>query len=119
MPMMNLEWAHVIIGAVSAIAGGAAGLIAGVWRVARIEGSLKLQFRKDLEMSERRIETKVDEARGSFDETLKGLRQKINDVELDTERRFLPKESFDDFREEYRGDIRRVFERLDHLPRAR
>lgn len=47
------------------------------------------------------------------------MRQKINDVELNSERRFLPKDDFGAFREEYREDMKRIFEKLDNLPRAK
>jgi hypothetical protein len=43
------------------------------------------------------------------------LRQKINDVELDSERRFLPKQEFHDFREEYRENTNRIFDKLDQI----
>lgn len=67
---------------------------------------MNLALQEAVSMSEKQIESKIEEARQSFDETLKGLRQKINDVELDAERRFLLKNDFNDFREEYREDIR-------------
>jgi hypothetical protein len=104
--MVSLEWVHVIIGGLSAIGGAGAGLIAGVWRVARIEGRLKLSFQTSIRECEQRFEDKVDQVTQSFDETLKGLRQKINDVELETERGFVAKGDFDDFRKEYREDMR-------------
>ena len=65
-----------------------------------------LSFRTAISESETKIEEKVDLARESFDETLKGLRQKINDVELNSERSFVAKGDFDDFRKEYREDMR-------------
>lgn len=52
---------------------------------------------------------------GDFGETLKGLRQKINDVELDTERRFVAKDDFNDFREEYREDMRDLKKKIDAM----
>src|SRR6266403_1913128 len=106
MPVMNAEWANFIIGALSAGGGALAGLVVGVWRVARIEGRLKLYLKDSISDCEKRFEDKVDRVTDVFDETLKGLRQKINDVELETERRFLPKGDFDDFRNEYREDMR-------------
>jgi hypothetical protein len=101
---MNFEWLHAVVA--GALVGAASGIFAGGWRLGRIEGRLKLNFQEAIAVSEKRIEEKVDEARKSFDETLKGLRQKINDVELDSERRFLPKDDFNDFRDEYREDMR-------------
>jgi hypothetical protein len=104
--MPGLEWLHAITAALGALFGVVAGIFSGGWRLGRIEGRLKLHFQEAIDVREKRIEEKLDEARGSFDETLKGLRQKINDVELHAERRFLPKDDFNDFREEYREDMR-------------
>src|SRR5690242_17030796 len=102
---MNLEWAQPATALLGALVGAIGGIFGAGWRLGRIESRLELKFQKALDDSEQRIEAKVDEAQQSFDETLKGIRQKINDVELDSARRFLPKEDFNDFREEYREDI--------------
>lgn len=104
--MGSLEWAHAIAAVVGMLLGAAGGIFAGGRWVGRIEGRLKLNFQEAIAVSEKRIEERVDLAREAFDETLKGLRQKINDVELDAERRFLLKNDFNDFREEYREDMR-------------
>lgn len=116
---MNLEWAHVVIGLVGMVAGGAGGIFGGGWRLGRIEGRLKLSFQASISACEQKFEDKMDLATVAFDETLKGLRQKINDVELETERGFVKKEGFDEFRKEYREDMRLVFEKLDRLPRTK
>jgi len=102
----NLEWAHLIIGIMGAIGGAAAGIFSGGWRLGKIEGRLALHIQESISASEKRYEEKMGQATGDFGETLKGLRQKINDVELDTERRFVAKDDFNDFREEYREDMR-------------
>lgn len=100
---MNLEWAH----AIAAIIGAAVGVVGSVfgfgWRMGRIEGRLEAKFSAQMAGTEKRIE---DHIVTPFNETLKGMRQKINDVELETERHFLKKDEFDDFRKEYREDIR-------------
>jgi hypothetical protein len=104
--MMNLEWAHVVIGAGSAIIGGAAGLVAGVWRVAHIEQDLRKEFSQDIAEATHELGEELRTLAGNFDETLRALRQKINDVELNTEKSFVAKPDFDDFRKEYREDMR-------------
>lgn len=104
--MVELEWAHAIAAILGAIGGASAGIFAAGRWVGKIEPRLKLHVQNAVIEGEKRIEDKVDEARESFDETLRALRQKINDVELDTEKRFLPKGEFNDFREEYREDMR-------------
>lgn len=103
---MNLEWGHAFAAIVGALFGAISSIFTGGWRLGRIEPRLKLHFEQAISESEKRIEEKVDQARDAFDETLKGLRQKINDVELNSEKRFLPKEEFNDFRQEYREDMR-------------
>lgn len=106
------DWLHAVTGLIGAFFGAAAGLITGVWRVARIEPAIRSDFEKGVDAAEKRVESKMDATAQHFDETLKGLRQKINDVELSAERRFLLKDDFNDFREEYRQDMRDLKNRL-------
>lgn len=103
---MDLQWAHAVAAILGVVAGGASGIFSAGWWMGRIEARMKLHFQKSVTDSEKRIEDKVEQVAVGFDETLKGLRQKINDVELDAERRFLLKNDFNDFREEYREDMR-------------
>lgn len=112
---MNFEWMHVIIGLVSAVFGGGAGLVTGVWRVARIEGQVREDFKKCIEETKDNIESKVEALVAQFQETFSGLRQKINDVELQTERTFVSKAGFDEFRKEYREDMSSLMKKIDHI----
>lgn len=116
---MDLEWAQPAIAIIGAICGAATGIFMGGRRVGKIESGLSLNFKQAINESKKEIEDKVEQARKSFDETLKGLRQKINDVELDTARGFVSKGDFADFREEYRDNTQRIFEKLDNLPRQK
>lgn len=104
--LQYLQWAQAIAALIGALIGAAGGIFAAGRLLGRIESRLELKFKSAVDESEKRLEEKVIESTQAFDETLKGLRQKINDVELDAERRFLPKEEFVDFRAEYREDIR-------------
>jgi hypothetical protein len=106
MPAMNPEWVHVIIGVIGLIAGGAGGIFAGGWRMGRIEGRLKLHFQTSLAESEQRFLTKVEDETHAFEQTLLAMRQKINDVEMDVVKNYVAKGDFDDFRLEYREDMR-------------
>jgi len=115
--MINLEWAHVIFAGGGAIVGAVGGLIAGVWKVAHIEQDLRRDFGQDIAEATHEVGEKLSELASQFDETLKGLRQKINDVELETERRFLPKGDFDDFRNEYREDMRDLKDSIARISR--
>ena len=103
---MNWEWLHAAVAAAGFAVGALGTAFTGGWRLGRIEERLKLHFRESLFGVEKQFEDKLDQASNTFDETLKALRQKINDVELDSERRFLPKAEFSDFREEYREDVK-------------
>jgi len=104
--MVNLEWIHFIIGVASALGGAGAGLIAGIWRVAHIELDLRKDFSQDIAEATHELGEQLKELSSHFDETLRGLRQKINDVELETRKNFVAKSDFDDFRREYRQDMR-------------
>jgi len=106
MQEMNLEWAHVIIGGISATIGAAGGLVAGVWKVAHIEQDLRKDFSQDIAEAAHELAQQIAKVTDQFDETLRGLRQKINDVELNTERTFVSKPLFEEFRKEYREDMR-------------
>ena len=80
--MANLEWVHALAAVIGAIFGAVGGIFVGGYRVGQIEGALKLS----IAAGEKIINERLDESVSAFDETLKGLRQKINDVELYTER---------------------------------
>lgn len=115
MPVMNLDWLHVIIGLISGCAGAAGGLVAGVWRIAHIEQGIREDFQAAIARTEHEIEAKVEALVGQFQEAFSGLRQKINDVELQTEREFVGKSGFEDFRKEYREDVRNLMDKIDRM----
>lgn len=112
------EWIHLAIALISVLAGALGGLATGVWRVAQIDGRLRLYVQKSIVECEKRFEEKVRRATEAFDETLKGLRQKINDVELETVKGFVAKGDFDDFRAEYREDMRDLKNSIAQIPRS-
>lgn len=112
---MNFEWAHLVIGAAAASFGAIGGLVAGVWRVARIEGQIKEDFKTCIDDTKTEIEDKVENLVGQFQDTFAALRQKINDVELQTERLFVSKSGFDEFRKEYREDMANLMRKIDHI----
>jgi uncharacterized protein YktB (UPF0637 family) len=112
---MNFEWIHVAIGIISAFIGAVGGLIAGVWRVAHIEQKMREDFKVSIDKLKDDNETKVESLVGQFEESFKALRQKINDVELNTEKHFLSKDGFNDFRREYREDMNKLMEKIDAM----
>jgi hypothetical protein len=113
--MKSVELVNVIIGISSMFFGVIGGLVAGVWRLARIEGRLKLYIHNSIAAYENKFEERLDSAVNSFDETLKGIRQKVNDVEMDSLRQYVMKDDFNEFRAEYREDIRELKNNIDRL----
>jgi hypothetical protein len=101
------DWPHWISSA-GGILGFVGAIFAWVFRAGGIGPKMQTDFKEAVGAAEKRIEDQMDAATQHFDETLRGLREKINSVELNTERHFLPKEDFNAFREEYRQDIRDI-----------
>lgn len=116
--MVDLEWAHAVAALLGAVGGAAGGIFAGGWRLGRIEGRITLAFKTSISDCEKEFEAKIDTIGKFYDETFKGLRQKINDVELNTERNFMSKEGFEEFRKEYREDTHRFDDKLDKILQA-
>src|SRR6266705_430268 len=117
---MSVEWVHIALIVVGWMVGAAVGVITGTWKlastVANTVSKLEREIRRDFSDRESRLyekiagaiadrEAKLGELSFQFDETLKALRQKINDVELSTTKYFVAKGEFDGFRTEYREDI--------------
>ena len=115
IPAVDFDWVHMIVGGISAVAGAAGGLVAGIWRIAHIEHDLRRDFEQEVAEATHELGEKLDNLSNQFDETLKGLRQKINDVELYTEREFMSKDGFDEFRREFREDMKSLNEKLDRM----
>lgn len=115
---MSAEWAAAIIAMVGVIAATFSGLAAGIWRAARIEGEVKGDLRQEIAEAVHEMTGRYTEAIDQFDETLRALRQKINDVELETHKHFVSKPEFDDFRKEYREDMRDLKGSLAELRRS-
>jgi hypothetical protein len=123
--MADWDWMKVAVqGGVSLLSAGA-GLLLGVWRAgkksgkedAEKEAKLKADIAREtdakIEGFKLEMRTAVADALDnnetfikSVGDTFSALRQKINDVELESERRFLPKDDFNNFLKEYREDMR-------------
>ena len=102
----GIDWQHALYVFVGGAAGGIFGLVAGIWRMARFEPELRKDITQEIAEATHELHEKIDDEVGHFDETLRGLREKINDVELHIERKFVGKEDFNSFREEWREDMR-------------
>lgn len=114
---MALEWMHLAMAAGGVVVGAISGLVAGVWRVAQIEHEVREDVRNDIAEAVRDMADRIKESADQFDETLKGLRQKINDVELGSLKLFVAKPDFDDFRKEYREDMRDLKQSIGEIKR--
>ncbi len=103
----GVDWPHWISG-IAGFLGIVTGAASWLFRAGGIGPKMQTDFKTAVDSAERRIEDQMDAATQHFDETLRGLREKINAVELNTERHFLPKEDFNAFIREYREDMRDV-----------
>jgi hypothetical protein len=104
----GIDWTHILYIIVGAALGGISGLFAGIWRMARFEPELRREITQEIAEATNEFEHRIENETGHFDETLRGLREKINDVELHIERKFVGKEDFNSFREEWRVDMREL-----------
>lgn len=113
----GFDWSHSIAGVIGAALGAISGFVASIWRVARIEPTIRMDFEASLKAAEQRMGQKIETAEqkaeekldglvGQFHEAFAGMRQKINDVELGAERTFVSKRDFEEWRGEYREDMR-------------
>ena len=123
---MSAEWVHVIVAVAGVIVGGLITTAIRIWRggyvVGKTEGGIRSEFQKSLaeaiNQSEEHFEQKVETLVKHFTDTFSALRQKINDVELNTERNFLSKGDFDKFHKEYREDMRDLKSSIANISRG-
>lgn len=121
--MAEWDWAKIAVDAGISFVSGATGLLIGVWRWGRNSAEQEQAVKDDYTM---KIEALRDEMRASmnsyekgassrndllvaqFRESFEGIRRQIDKIQLDTEKDFMRKEDFKDFREEYREDMRNL-----------
>lgn len=128
--MSDWDWTRTALEAGGAIASGLFGILVGIWRAGR-ESALREQSVKDdytgkigvleedmqraLAVHEKAAAARLELLVEQFKESFVGLRRQIDDDRLHTEREFLRKEDFKDFREEYREDMRDIKKSLNGL----
>lgn len=130
--MADLEWQHVALQGGLSLLSGAGGMFFGIWKWGRRSAKqeqavkddynakideLREQSRKSMADYVKVADDKNDLLVDQFKETFDGIRRQIDDHKLETERFFFRKEDFNSFREEYRQDMRRIFDKLDNMPR--
>ena len=108
--MADGEWLWKLAGVVTPLLTGIVGLFGGLYSAGRNsaqrEQKIKDEFRAEMTAHKNHTEETKDALVEQFKESFAGLRQKINDVELDAQKTFVSKDDFKDFREEYRDDMR-------------
>ena len=125
--MADLDWVKIAIEAASPLISGTIGVIVGAWRGGRRSAQHDQRVKEDYE---RQIDELRDETRksmGAYEkaatarndlfaeqakEAFAGIRRQIDELRLDTEKRFLPKNDFADWRKEYREDMRDLKESI-------
>ncbi|MGY4222700.1 hypothetical protein ACVMIH_000061 [Bradyrhizobium sp. USDA 4503] len=119
--MAGAEWGELAIKAIIALASGAGGVFIGIWKWGRSSAkaeqavkddytgkitALREEVRKDMTSHAQKVEDGNDLLVAQFKESFDGIRRQHDDLKLDVEKRFMLKDDFRDFREEYREDIR-------------
>jgi hypothetical protein len=106
-----------IIGAIVSVTGVMLSVVGMAVKTTRAVSRAETEIRSDMDAQidnlqrdvarlERSGNDRSDLIMREFGETVAAVRQKINDVELNSERAFVAKGDFDDFRKEYREDMR-------------
>lgn len=134
--MAEWDWHQISIqGAFSALS-GAGGFLFGLYKWGRKSAEeeqaakqavkddydgkideLREQVRKDMASYAQKVEDGHDLLVSQFKESFEGIRRQHDDHKLDVERRFLPKEDFREFREEYREDMREIKASIANIAR--
>lgn len=115
--MPSGDWAELAIKAMVGLAGAVGGLFLGVWRwghnSAVAKQSIKNQIaavreevRAEMTAHAQKVENGTDLLVSQFKESFDGIRRQIDEHRFYTEKDFMKKEDFRDFREEYREDMR-------------
>ena len=116
--MGDMEWFYRLVGpAMGAIVGLVSGVYSAGRKSAEREQRIKDELREEIVLMGSSSDAKINKSKDEFGETLHGLRQKINDVELEAERRYLLKDDFKEFRDEYRENTNRLFDKLEQISR--
>lgn len=132
--MADLDWQHVAVQSGASIVSGLSGLLFGIWRWGRksaqheqgvkddYDGKIK-ELRDEMRDDVNHVEKAMTAARDllveQFQESFSGIRRQIDEVRLDTEKRFLQKDDFKDFREEYRDDMRDLKTSISEIARSK
>lgn len=121
MAISDTDWPRALLEATGSLLSGFFGLMVGVWRFGRssaikqqtvkddYDGKIKQlgsELRVSMAATEKASENRLDLLVDQFRESFEGMRRQFDDHKFYTEKDFLKKEEFKDFREEYREDMR-------------
>jgi hypothetical protein len=116
---MAEEWVYRIANYAVPAFTGVLGVVGGIYgagrRSAEREQAIKDELRGDMKSLKEELMDSSSALIEQFRESFAGIRQKINDVELDAQKNFVSKDDFKEFREEYRENTNRIFDKLDKL----
>jgi uncharacterized protein with von Willebrand factor type A (vWA) domain len=130
--MAETDWVRVGFEAGASLVSGLAGLVLGAWnwgrRSAHAENKLKddvnlkvtelrEQTRASMEKHEQHSTARTELLVEQFKESFEGLRRQMDDHKLATEREFMRKDEFRDFRDEIREDMREIKNLIANIPR--
>jgi len=128
--MSEQDWTRVFLEAGASLVSGAAGIVAGVWRAGRASakreqavkddytvkiGALEEDMRQAIAAHELASRARLDLLVEQFKESFIGIRRTIDDDRLHTEREFLRKDDFRDFRDEYREDMKEIKDSIKEI----
>lgn len=130
--MAETDWARMGLEAGASLLSGFGGLVIGAWKWGRNSARSEQLFKDDYNSKIRVLREEVRTSMASieqkatakndllveqFKESFEGMRRQIDEHRFYTERDFVKKEDFKDFREEYRDDMRDLKAAIASIPR--
>lgn len=132
--MAGGEWTDIALKAGISLISGVGGLFIGVWKWGKYSATAEQAVKDDYDTKIAKLREEVrtamaaqatkSEARTDllveqFKESFEGIRRQIDEHRYYTEKDFLKKEDFKDFREEYREDMRDIKGAIANIARSR
>ncbi len=130
--MAEADWVRLGLEAGASLLSGIGGLIVGAWKwgrnSVRAEQAVKDDYNSKIRaLREEMMKAMATQAQKStdgsdmlvsqFKESFEGMRRQIDEHRFYTEKDFVKKEDFKDFREEYRDDMRDLKAAIANIPR--
>ncbi len=127
------EWLDIAIKAAIGLASGFGGMLVGAWKwgqqtakkeqavkddYTKMVGDLREEVRTAMTAFAKDANNRNDALVDQFKESFDGIRRQIDEHRFYTEKEFLKKEDFRDFRDEYREDMRDLKASIAGISRA-